>query len=78
MEKEHITHEAGGDDEWLCICGNRPISDGFFTCDSEGNEVEPTPKDWTTNWYVCGRCGRIIDQNTLEVVGRNEDFKRLN
>jgi hypothetical protein len=45
------------------------VSDGFFPCDSEGEEVEPTLEEWTSNWYVCARCGRIINQDTLEVVG---------
>jgi hypothetical protein len=76
-QKENIIHEAGDKDAWICICGNRPASDGFYTCDKDGNEVDPTPKDWKTNWYVCARCGRMIDLNTLEVVGRNEDFKLL-
>jgi hypothetical protein len=33
--------------------------------------MEPrADSDWN-DLYVCGECGRIIDQNTLEVVGRN-------
>jgi hypothetical protein len=54
---------------WLCLCGNSPTAEGFYPCDSEGEQVEPTPEYWTTNWYVCDRCGRIIDQDTLAVVG---------
>jgi hypothetical protein len=56
-------------DMWICLCLNTPINQGFYPCDSEGNYVEPTPEDWTTDWYVCDRCGRIIDQKTLRVVG---------
>ena len=41
----------------------------------EGNEVEPVA-GWD-NLYVCARCGRIINQDTLEVIGRNPHFKRL-
>lgn len=76
-EGEHIAHEAGNDEAWICICGNRPDSDGFYPSDKDGNEVEPTPEHWTTNWYLCGRCGRMINQKTLGVVGRNESSKRL-
>lgn len=74
---ELISHEPQNQDAWICICGNVPSSDGFYSCDTKGNEVEPTEKDWKTNWYVCLRCGRIIDQDTLVVVGRNEHPKLL-
>jgi len=46
------------------------VSDGFFTCDDKGNEVEPIEELWLEPLYVCNRCGRIINQETLEVVGR--------
>lgn len=75
--KEYITHSAGDKDAWTCVCGNRPTSDGFYSCDKEGNEVVPTREAWKTNWYVCARCGRMIDADTLEVVGRNENAKFL-
>ena len=77
MHQKHITHEPGSEDAWVCIRGNTPDSDGFYPCDKDGNQVEPTPEDWKTNWYVCDRCGRMIDQETLEIVGRNENHKRL-
>ena len=70
MSKEFITHEAGNDEAWICICGNRPDSDGFQTCDDQGNEMEPLIGSRWNGLYVCGDCGRIIHQNTLEVVGR--------
>jgi hypothetical protein len=65
---EFIKHEAGDSDAWICLCGNNPVSDGFYPCDHDGNEVEPV-----TGWkglYVCSRCGRIIEQSTLRVIGR--------
>ena len=77
MTKEFITHELGNDDAWVCVCGNRPDSDGFYTCDQAGNEVEPTQDSNGTNLYVCARCGRIIQQGTLEIVGRNPKPKML-
>jgi len=70
MPKEFISHEAGNKEAWVCVCGNTPVSDGFYTCDSNGNELEPMlNSDWM-NLYLCARCGRIIDMDTLDVVGR--------
>ena len=66
--QEHITHAPGETDAWICMCRNTPVADGFFPCDDEGKETEPV-----TGWkdlYVCAKCGRIIDQKSLEVVGR--------
>jgi hypothetical protein len=73
--KEHIKHAKGDKEAWICLCGNTSTSDGFFPCDDDGNEVPPT-KGWE-NLYVCGRCGRIIDQFSLEVIDQNPGFKRL-
>jgi CDGSH-type Zn-finger protein len=73
--KEHITHEPGNNEAWICQCGNRPDSDGFFPCNKEGNEMEPV-EGWEEQ-YVFGRCGPIIDQVSLEVVGQNPTFKLL-
>ena len=66
--REKITHEAGNSEAWRCICGNTPSDGGFYPCDAVGNEMEPV-KDWT-GLYVCEDCGRIIQQDTLEVVGQ--------
>jgi hypothetical protein len=66
---QRINVDPVGSDEWLCLCGNRAIEDGFYPCNSEGEQVEPTDEDWTTNCYVCDRCGRIIRQDSREVVG---------
>lgn len=67
--KEKIAHEAGKPEAWICLCGNRPSADGFFPCDKAGDEMEPVA-DWE-DLYVCAKCGRIIHQTTLEIVGRN-------
>jgi hypothetical protein len=72
---ETITHEAGNDEAWICICKNTPPREGFYACDEDGNEVVPTAQDWTRGLYVCADCGRIIDPKTLEVVGRNPHRK---
>ena|SRR5882724_1494643 len=77
VAKERITHEAGNDEAWVCICRNRPDSHGFYPCNANGDEVEPTPEDWTTGLYVCAQCGRIIHMDTLEVMGQNRDCKLL-
>ena len=74
---EKITHEAGNDEAWICICNNTPSGGGFYPCDENGNEVEPTVKDWKTNLYVCADCGRMIDPETLEVKGRNPETKLI-
>jgi hypothetical protein len=73
--KEYIRHEEGNGEAWVCVCGNRPDSDGFFPCEKDVNEM--TPAEGWDNLYVCGRCGRIIDQSSLEVVDQNPNFKRL-
>jgi len=74
--KEFITHEPGNNDAWTCICGNRPDSDGFYPCNSNGDEVEPVEGIWD-DLYVCARCGRILHQRTLEVIGQNPKWKAL-
>jgi len=72
---EYIATAAQDTDAWLCICGNRPDTDGFYPCDRKGNEMEPV-QGWE-DLYVCARCGRIIKQESLEVVGQNTHFKLL-
>jgi len=69
MAKKFITHEAGNDEGWICLCGNTPVGQGFYPCDKDGKEMEPV-SGWE-NLYVCDRCGRIIRQDTLEVVAQN-------
>jgi hypothetical protein len=76
-EREIITHEPNNEEAWICVCGNKPADDGFFPCDQEGNEIEPTISSGWENLYACGNCGRIIDQYSLEVVGQNTKFKLL-
>ncbi len=66
MESERIHVDEYG--EWTCLCGNVALEDGFYPCDAEGNVVEPTPQEWTTNLYRCDRCHRKINQATGEIV----------
>lgn len=77
MQKEFINHEAGNHEAWICICGNTPSDDGFYPCDSHGNEIEPTSESGWIELYVCAACGRIIQQDTLEILGRNPMVKLL-
>ena len=75
VQDEVITHEKDNDEAWICICGNQPSEEGFFPCDEKGNETDPD-----ANWgglYVCARCGRMIDLESLHVVGRNPEPKFL-
>jgi hypothetical protein len=76
-ETQHITYEGADRDAWVCLCGNEPIWDGFYACDTEGNETSP---DIGSNWqnlYVCLRCGRIIKADDLAVIARNLNPKVL-
>lgn len=73
--KEQIKMDSP--DWWECVCGNTPDSDGFYTCDEFGNEVEPTETAWKTNNYVCARCKRFFDCQELVVLGLNEDARIL-
>jgi hypothetical protein len=67
---EYITAD---EDAWHCICGNKAVQDGFYPCDTKGDEMVPdVGSDWD-GLYLCARCGRIINQATLEVVGHNPD-----
>jgi len=76
--KEKITHEHIDEDAWVCICKNTPSDEGFYPCDEEGNEIEPVIGSGWNALFVCDRCGRIINQDTLEVVGQNTSRKMLN
>lgn len=69
---ERITLEEGYEDEWVCVCGNTAIDSGFFPCLLDGTEVEPTEADGWVNLYRCAECGRVINQDTLDVVVRSE------
>jgi hypothetical protein len=66
---EIIERDPQNPDAWTCLCGNYAESDGFFPCDKDGNEIEPTI-GWA-DLFVCTRCGRIIHQHSLQVVGRS-------
>ncbi len=73
-KREFITLEAGNQDAWICVCGNEPQTDGFYPCDETGNEMEPV-RGWN-GLYVCHGCGRIIQQDSLEIIGQKNNFKK--
>jgi hypothetical protein len=75
--KEYIFNEPSWEDAWVCICGNTPTGGGFYPCDENGHEMEPTAESDWVNFYVCAECGRIINQDTLEVIGQNPNPKML-
>jgi hypothetical protein len=62
-----IIHEIHNKDAWICFCGNEPSEHGFYPCNEQGQEVEPD-KNWNGIFYVCNKCKRVINQNTLEVM----------
>lgn len=57
-------------DDWVCVCGNRTDLSGFYPCNREGYEVEPTPLAWQDDLYCCDDCGRIIDGRNGQLVGQ--------
>jgi hypothetical protein len=68
-----IAEKINREGDWLiCLCGNRPDMGGFASCLADGTEIEPEggPGGWDGKLYVCLNCGRIINQDTLEVTGR--------
>ena len=78
-KQEYATRQPENEELLSCPCGNTPPEwhRGFVPCDKNGNEVEPTVGGWPNYWYVCTDCGRMIDETTLEVVGRNPHPKYL-
>jgi hypothetical protein len=72
---EKITNDADTEDGmWLhCLCGNTPDMDGFCPCVADGTIVSPRlGSPWEGALYACAKCGRIIDQDTLNVTGRRD------
>jgi hypothetical protein len=76
-KREKIKYKGDDEDAWICICTNTHYDHNFYLCDEEGDEKEPKKVSDLNGLYVCGGCGRIIDSQTLEVVGQNPEFKLL-
>lgn len=67
--KQHIQHVPGDETAWICPCGNTPAHEGFAPCGYDGEDMEPTRESGWPGRHRCDRCGRIIDQQDLSVVG---------
>jgi hypothetical protein len=67
---EFIGHEGNDTFAWVCICGNKTNTDGFYTCDRQGNDIVPTTGSIWGEFYRCGGCGRIIDKRSRRVLGK--------
>ena len=63
-----IGYTGRDENEWVCICGNRPSEDRFLPCNRSGELVARTPATWPEPLYRCGRCGRVIDGDTRAVL----------
>jgi len=60
----------GTTDWFICTCGNTPMYEGFYTCLRNGSLVSPTlDGEWDGSLHLCERCKKIIDAETLEVIG---------
>lgn len=57
--KEAIIIGINEVDEYECTCGNTSFDDGFFPCDTNGKEIEPTSSSGWNGLYVCANCGLI-------------------
>lgn len=68
---EVIDYEGTDELCWVCKCGNSPDSDGFYTCDKDGNLIEATTNSVWDNLYRCACCGRVLDQRDRRVLGIN-------
>jgi len=69
QNNERITLENNDPGSWRCLCENTTHQQGFYPCNEKGDEIEPTGQAGWTTLYGCDRCGRIIDQHTLAIVG---------
>ena len=60
------------EDKWECRCGNTHESEGFDPCDEFGQVVPAELGPWDGILYVCTRCWRVLDGNTLEILRLTE------
>ncbi len=57
------------DGHWECRCGNSTNAEGFDACNEFGKLIPAELGPWDGALQVCIRCWRIIDGNTLQVLG---------
>ena len=55
--------------QWECRCGNTERYEGFACCDDQGLVVERALGPWDGRTSICLRCCRIINGDTLEIIG---------
>lgn len=73
---EYVTRTYG---DLTCKCGNEPSGTGFWTCLEDGTVVSPDNRGgWGGVLLVCGDCGRVINQDTGEVVDRRDPTEVMN
>lgn len=61
------------DGQWECRCGNSQDSDGFEACSEIGGLVPAELGPWDGALQACIRCWRVINGDTLEILGFAED-----
>lgn len=66
---EIISNDELDRDAWICVCGNTPDHGGFYSCDQDGDHIEPGD-EWES-LYRCNDCGRVIDDRDHKVIGIN-------
>lgn len=61
---EYATRYRAGNptDARVCLCGNRPDTDGFVPCLPNGEEIEPTVGSAWDGHYRCERCHLVYGQ----------------
>lgn len=59
--------------QWMCWCCNKSNQKGFYPCNADGNYQRDLLG--RGQYYACAKCGRIIDPQTLRVVGLTRGFK---
>ena len=60
-------------DWWVCKCGNEPHFDVYSSCSEMGERCEPEEGVWDGKHWLCEKCYRIIDGDTLEILGSCSD-----
>jgi hypothetical protein len=67
LNEQVLVNEDG---EIKCICMNEPSWDGFSACHRNGQVDDNLLSKHNVDsvYYLCERCGRIINEKTLEVV----------
>lgn len=60
---------------WMCLCGNKTRRAGFYPVNARGEYCWHPFRQ--SAFYACGRCGRMIERKTMDVVGVTPNF-RLN